>query len=563
MLTRPDSVARPRLVTVLFLGLLCWGSSLTSAKDGPREASPRQNEASRKPVFQPRQLLAQKTRPNIILIMADDMGFSDLGCYGGEIQTPHIDTLARQGLRWSQFYNNAICGPTRASLLTGLYCQQVGHPGNRWNEPKDFSKCITIGEALQRAGYHTMMVGKWQGRDLAVERGFDRFFGPNCQSKISYYHEVQKNPFYLNNKRWTFPEQGFFLTEALTDYAVQFLDEAAAQTKPFFLYVAYIAPHWPLHAREEEIAPYREQYRKHGWDFWRQHRFEQQQKTGLLPDNWTLAPLPQGVHAWKDDRYQQWQAERMAAYAAQVTGVDRGVGRLMEALQRHKIEQNTLVMFLSDNGAAPDGGLLPSQGGFGFQPNRKNNTWYLNGLAIRPGSGPSNLPGPPETFAAYGLAWASLSNTPLRGTKLTAWEGGIRTPLVVRWPAVIKTGGHITQQFGHVIDFLPTCLDVAGGTYPRTLGERRPLPLEGKSLVPIFHGEQRTAHEQLCWSTPRNQAIRMGRWKLVNQRHGQDWELYDLETDGTETTNLAEKYPERVQQMARRFEEWRKRVGAR
>ena len=199
-------------------------------------------------------------RPNIILVMADDLGWSDIGCYGGEIRTPHIDSLARDGLRFTQFYNNAICGPTRASLLTGLYCQQVGHRGDRWNDPKDFSKCVTIAEVLQAAGYRTMMVGKWQGRDLAVDRGFDRFFGPMCQAKISYFHEVRAELRITSIANAGSAAEDFYLTDAINDYAVRFLKEARAAQQPFFLYVAHIAPHWPLHAREADIAPYRQRY---------------------------------------------------------------------------------------------------------------------------------------------------------------------------------------------------------------------------------------------------------------------------------------------------------------
>jgi arylsulfatase len=250
----------------------------------------------------------------------------------------------------------------------------------------------------------------------------------------------------------------------------------------------------------------------------------------------------------------------MAVYAAQVTCMDRGIGRILEALREAGAEANTLVLFLSDNGAAPDGGLAPTAGGFGFTPAGPNDTWRLDGAAIRPGSGPSNMPGPHDTFAAYGLGWATASNTPLRATKLTAYEGGIRTPLVVRWPAVIGDGGQVTGQVGHVIDLMATCLDAAGADYPEDFHGRKPLPLEGKSLVPIFRGHQRPPHEALCWSVPRNQAIRTGRWKLVNSGRGRPWELYDLETDGTETADLAGEHPDRVREMARRFGEWQERV---
>lgn len=499
--------------------------------------------------------------PNIILVMADDLGWSDLGCYGGEIGTPHIDSLAHDGISFTEFYNNAICGPTRASLLTGLYCQQVGHRGDRWNEPKDFSKCVTIGEVLQQAGYRTMIVGKWQGRDSPLDRGFDRFFGPMCQAKISYFHEVQDNPYYLDRERFELPDD-FYLTDALNDYALKFLDEAIRSEKPFFLYVAHIAPHWPLHARESEVARYRQQYRTSGWDRVRKDRLEIQRRSGLVPTKWDISPRPAGVSDWETNAHKDWQAERMAVYAAQVAAIDRGMGQLLRTLEAAGQQDNTLVMFLSDNGAAPDGGLVPSSSGFGFGPKAKNAGWRKDGVPIHGGSGPENMPGPHDTFAAYGLAWANASNTPLRGTKLGAFEGGIRTPLVVRWPAVIHQQGQITRQTGHVIDFMPTCLDVAGASYPTEFHGRHPLPLAGKSLLPVFQGGQRVGHDELCWSVPRHHAIRVGKWKAVRPRHGGPWQLFDLDADGTETDDLAARHPERVQELANRFKAWQDRVGA-
>ncbi|MEO1971058.1 MAG: sulfatase-like hydrolase/transferase, partial [Pirellulaceae bacterium] len=307
--------------------------------------------------FLPSTLAAASPRqPNIILVMADDLGWSDIGCYGGEIVTPHIDSMARDGLRFAQFYNNSICGPTRASLLTGLYCQQIGHAGERWNEPKDFTKCVTIGEVLQQVGYRTLMVGKWQGRDSPLDRGFDRFFGPMCQAKISYFNEVQRNPYFLDRKRLQLPVD-FYLTDALNEHAVQFLEESVADKAPFFLYVAHIAPHWPLHARPGEVAKYRERYRTKGWDQARAVRFENQRDSGLLASSWKLSPRPPAIGDWANDPYKKWQAERMAVYSAQVAAIDRGVGQLLEALRHGDELDNTLIMFLSDNGAAPDGGL--------------------------------------------------------------------------------------------------------------------------------------------------------------------------------------------------------------
>ncbi len=499
-------------------------------------------------------------RPNIVLFVADDLGWSDLGCYGGEIPTPHVDRLAADGLRFTQFYNNAVCGPTRASLLTGLYCQQIGHRGDRWNEPKDFSRCVLIPELLQAGGYRTMMVGKWQGRDPAVRRGFDRSFGPMCRAKISYFHEVRQNPFYLDDRRWRPPED-FYLTEAFVDRAVRFVEEAARGSQPFFLYVAYIAPHWPLHARDSDVAPHRDTYRRLGWTACRAERLRRQRAMGLVPGSWSPSPAPAEVPPWDKAPHKDWQAERMAVYAAQVSGVDRGVGRVMAAVREADLERNTLVLFLSDNGAAPDGGVAPTAGGFGFGPNRPNDQWRLDGVPIRPGSGPNNMPGPHDTFAAYGLAWAGASNTPLRSTKLTACEGGIRTPLVVRWPAVIGDRGALVPEVGHVIDLMPTLLDVAGIGYPTEFQGRRPLELEGRSLAPLFRGQARAGHRALCWDVPRNRAIRTGRWKLVGPRNRAAWELYDLEADGTETRNLAADQPARVRDMAAQWHAWAERCG--
>lgn len=500
-------------------------------------------------------------RPNIVLVMADDLGWSDIGCYGGEIGTPHIDSLAEDGLRFSQFYNNSVCGPTRASLLTGLYCQQIGHRGDRWNEPKDFSRCATVAELLQRSGYRTMMIGKWQGRDEALRRGFDRFFGPMCQAKISYFHEVDQNPFYLDDQRWELPDD-FYLTTAFNDYAVQFLNEAIGHEQPFFLYVAHIAPHWPLHARESEIARYRKQYRDLGWDQMRRNRFQRQQELGIVPGHWNRFPRPPTIREWDADANKDWQAERMAVYAAQVRAIDDGLGQLLKVIEAAGKRDNTLVMFLSDNGAAPDGGLAPTRSGFGFAPKAKNDGWRKDGVAIRPGSGPDRMPGGHDTFAAYGLAWAGASNTPLRGTKLTAYEGGIRTPLVVRWPAVMGQKGEISHHVGHVIDIMPTFLDVAATSYPTDFDGRRLLPLEGNSLLPLLRGDETQEHEALFWSVPRHQAIRAGRWKAIRSKSGGQWELFDLQADGTETTNLAQRQPDRVAEMAAQFEAWRQRVGA-
>jgi arylsulfatase A-like enzyme len=253
----------------------------------------------------------------------------------------------------------------------------------------------------------------------------------------------------------------------------------------------------------------------------------------------------------------------MAVYSAQVAAIDQGVGRVLETLKRHHADRDTLVIFLSDNGAAPDGGLVPHSSGLGFSPADPKPNWRRDGVAITPGSGPDHLPGPANTFAAYGLAWATVSNTPFRSTKLTAYEGGIRTPLIARWPAVITKHGAITPQVGHVIDLMPTLLDLAGVDYPAQFDNRHPLPLEGVSLRPVFtsQGQPLAVERTLAWSAPRNQAIRQGNWKLVNDKRGQAWQLFDLEADGTETNDLASGHPEKVAAMAKAFAAWKAHIG--
>lgn len=495
-------------------------------------------------------------RPNIVLVLADDLGWSDVGCYGGEIPTPNIDALAAGGLRFTQFYNNAVCGPSRASLLTGLYAQRIGHSGAHWNQPTEYSRSITIGEALQRAGFHTMMVGKWQDPELPARRGFQRFFGPMCAGRISYFHEVRLNPFFLDEARVKLPDN-FYLTDALTEHALKFLDDRAAnpgtRRQPFFLYVAHIAPHWPLHAREADIAPHRARYRERGWDQWREERLRFQRANGLVPTGWPPSPRPPAIHAWVRDEFKDWQAERMAVYSAQVASIDRGAGRILDALRRSGELENTLVLFASDNGAAPDGGLRPSTGALG---GKQGAAWRLDGKSMRAGSGPDNMPGPPDTFAAYGLAWALTSNTPFRSTKLSGYEGGIRTPLIAHWPAGIAARGKVVDDVGHFIDLMPTLLELAGAAYPSEFDGRKPLPLDGRSLAPVFRGQAPRARDFLAWRVPQHRALRSGDWKIISGGEGAPWELYDLAHDGTETADLAAKHPDIVGRLSAKWNAW-------
>lgn len=490
------------------------------------------------------------SKPNIIVVMADDMGFSDLGCYGGEIKTPNIDSLAHNGIRFSQFYNCTVCGPTRAALLTGLYNHQAGV--KNWNDVRN-DKCVNFGQVLSSAGYHTMMVGKWtHNAKPATHFGFDRFFGFLAhKGPINYWTEVSTAPYFLNSERYTLPAEGFFLTDSLTDYALDFLDEAANQDKPFLLYAAYLAPHWPLHAREKDIRKYRKLYTA-GWDGIRKKRLSRLKSMGLNDSECRLTKRDKRVSPWEQAQDKNWQAERMAVYAAQIECLDRHVGQILTKVKDMGAEDNTLVIFLSDNGASDQGG--PKNGFFNIPH------WRLDGKAVRTGNDPSIMPGPGDTFTSYGPEWANVSNTPFRQYKGTNHEGGIATPLIVRWPAVIKQAESVTHQVGHVIDIMATLADVAGATYPSIYQGRNILPLEGKSLLPVFHGQKRDGHRVLCWEQDGNKAIRMDKWKLVALRN-RPWELYHMETDRTEISDLAAQHPDIVRQMEKAYLAWAARCN--
>jgi len=495
-------------------------------------------------------------RPNIIVIMADDMGFSDLGCYGGEIDTPNIDRLAAEGMRFSQFYNCAVCGPSRSSLLSGLYHHQVGVRNWTGKLPNN---CTTIAELLHEDGYTTMMVGRmdfitvgnWYEPKVA-ERYLDHFFGSNGHTGPgNYFKAIRGVQILLYGKEYQIPEEGFYSTDAMNDYAVKFLEEAVCKDKPFFLYAAPSAPHWPLHAKPEDIAKYREKYRKQGWDKLREHRRQRLVEMGLVDERTALSPRDKRVPVWEEAKDKDWEAERMAVYAAQIDCLDQGVGRILTKLKQMGVEDNTLIVFLSDNGASDQGG---PKGWFNI-PN-----WRLDGQPTRWGNSPSIMPGPADTFCSYGPPWANVSNTPFRQYKGTNYEGGISTPLIARWPSVIRRGGTITHQTGHIIDIMATCLDVAGIKYPAEFAGRKILPLEGKSLLPIFQGKRRRGHKALYWELSGHLAMRMAKWKLTAMKN-KGWELYDLETDRSEMNNLADKYPPKVEQMKKMYETWARRCG--
>jgi arylsulfatase len=477
---------------------------------------------------------AETRRPNIIVILADDMGFSDLGCYGGEIRTPNLDRLAREGLRFSQFYNCALCGPSRAALMTGLHPHQVGI--FNWTGLLN-DRCVTVFELLKGAGYTTGAVGRldmvtaenWHDPKL-IARYVDRFLGSTGHTGPgNYFHAVRSSDFYRDGQPYQPPEDGTYRTDLITDFAVEFIRGAASGERPFFLYVAHYAPHWPLHAKPSDIAKYRPLYRKLGWDDARTQRHRRLIEEGLIPPHTRLGPRDARAPAWADAPDKDWEAERMAVYAAQVDSIDQSVGRLSEALRATGAERNTLIFFLSDNGASEIDRAAPLD--------KPGETWRLDGTPTRTGNRPEIMPGPGDTFVTAGPAWSSLSNTPFRHHKQTNHEGGIASPLIAWWPAARIGQGRTTGQLAHITDIMATCLDVAGAKYPARFATRDVLPLAGRSLLPGLKGQSVAGHETLCWATAGNRAVRVGQWKLVS--FGKEpWELYDLGNDRTELTNL-------------------------
>lgn len=504
---------------------------------------------------------ARGPMPNFVIIVADDLGFSDLGCYGSEILTPNLDKLAKDGALFTQFYNCGRECPSRASLLTGLYPHQagVGHmmndlgsAGYRGNLVKD---CVTIAEVLQAAGYQAMACGKWHvTRYVAPEgpkfnwplhRGFEKFFG-TIHGAGSYFNPVTLT----RDDHFVLPpeQQSFYYTDAITDAAAQYLELASRGTKPFFLYVAYTAPHWPLHAPSELVARYRSKYVL-GWDEVRKQRFQRQTTAGVLKAQWALSPRDERVPGWERTSSRAWQQRRMEVYAAQVDSLDQGVGRILEKVRQIGAQRNTLVMFLSGSGASAEE-VTPAWKGLHVPKQTRN------GRAVQVGNDPNILPGGEDTFQSYGVAWANVSNTPFRLYKHFVHEGGIATPALVSWPAMIREGGMRIHQPAHIIDIMATCLEAAKVPYPAHLGGRTIIPTVGKSFLPLLQGGTQQARP-LFWEHEGNRAVREGKWKLV-AKHGGKWELYDMVADRTETNNLAARFPVIVKDLSLTYEAWAK-----
>jgi arylsulfatase len=515
--------------------------------------------------------MAEARKPNIILILVDDMGFSDLGCTGSEIRTPHIDSIARKGMLMSAMYNCARCCPTRASLLTGLYPHNagIGHMGANLGTPsyQGFLRndSATIAEALRAAGYFTAMAGKWHvGGDFMArqvdswrvgdvdhptprQRGFDRFYG--IVDGVTHFF----SPHYImeDDGRAEVAPSEFYFTDAITDQALKMIDEAGAVEKPFFLYLAHAAPHWPLHAHEQDIARYDGVYRQ-GWDNVRTARHEQMQGDGVLKHRWDISPRDPQSRPWEAEEHPDWEADKMAVYAAMIDCMDRNIGRVLDHLKAKDIHDDTLILFLSDNGGCAE--FMAEDGWAQFFPETTN-----DGRQIEMGNRPGLRPGSALTYQSYDLSWANVSNAPFRLFKHWVHEGGISTPLLVQWPARFGAGG-VNYDPWHVVDVMPTILEAAGADYPTEIGGHEIQPMDGESFLGALAGRATAREQPIFWEHEGNAAVRIGDFKLV-RRHGCDWELYDMDADRTELHDLAGKNAPLEAELQRAYQGWAARVG--
>jgi arylsulfatase A-like enzyme len=492
-------------------------------------------------------------RPNIIVILADDMGFSDLGCFGSEIATPNLDKLAAEGMILNNFYNCGRCCPSRASLLTGLYPHQAGvgdmlqAKGNTPAYQGYLSdSCVTIAQLLKASGYHTITSGKWhvgvKPSALANNRGFDKSF-TMLNNGSSYY---KNGPLYNDGRKVTFMEglkqiqrdTNYYLTQNITDFAVQAIEEQKSNTNPFFLYVTYTAPHWPIQAMEDDIKKYRGSYLK-GWDKIREERYQKQLSKNLISTANKLSPRYEKVPAWNSipEKDKDLWDMRMSIYAAMIDRMDKGVGEIIAKLKETGEDKNTLIIFLSDNGGSAD--------------DVKDLSYVIqrNG---KPGSG--------ESIDSYYPNWGNASNTPFRLFKKNVHEGGIASPFIAWYPQLIEPGS-VSPVVAHIMDIMPTCLEAAQTNYPAAFNGKVLKPTEGVSLFNTFKKKPGTVHENLFWEHEGNKAVRSGNWKLVYELEYDKWELYDLSTDRTETKDLSVRYPEEVKRLKALHNQWSQHVG--
>ena len=529
-------------------------------------------------------------KPNIIIIMSDDMGYSDIGCYGSEIKTSNLDDLAYNGLRFTQFYNTARCCPTRASLLTGLYPHQTGlgwmvsrDDDLRGYQAEINDQCVTIAEVMKPAGYKNYMVGKWHvTQDLEPEgpmnvwplqRGFDKFYGI-LRGATSLYDPatlVRGNQFITPENDPDYKPDEYYFTDAISDNAVSFIREHPAE-EPFFMYVAYTAAHWPMHAPRESIEHYKGRYDS-GWDPIREERYKRMQDLNMIRDIWELSPAENG--GWENEPLQEWSSRRMEVYAAMVEKMDQGIGKIVDELKQNGMFENTLIFYLQDNGGcAEEHGTKtgPAPENWESMPLKPMDVDELqpdmvpkytrDGRPVRTGRGV--MPGPANTYIAYGQEWANVSNTPFREYKHWVHEGGISTPLIVSWPSQITAKGEFRSQPGHLIDLMATCVDAGGAEYPTQDKGQDIIPMEGKSLLPVFRGHP-IEREAIYWEHEMNRAVRVGDWKLVSKgskKTGKSgpWELYNIEEDRSEMHDMSEVHPERVRKLTEMWEAYAERT---
>jgi len=517
---------------------------------------------------------AQNNRPNIIIIMADDLGYSDIGCFGGEINTPNLDRLAKKGLRMTNVHNNARCCPTRASLLTGQYAHKVGLSmnGNALT-----SNGATIAEILREQGYQTGMVGKWHLSDditkdskeeqlrwlnhhayldddfasrasYPINRGFQKHYGI-IWGVVDYF-----DPFSLVDGETPVRKvpKDFYITDAFNQKSVEYIQEFTAKKQPYFLYVAQCAPHWPLHAKPEDMAKYKGQYDQ-GWDELRKQRYQRMVKMKLIdPKTTPLSAVMGKLGAWEQLSASEkaYQAAKMEAHAAMIDRVDQGVGQILQTLEATKTLENTLIIFLADNGASPE---IPTVPGYDRSSATRDGREILYDAALKP-----ELVGQETSYTGIGQNWANAANTPYRYWKIESFGGGIRTPMIVHWPQGLKAKkGSTNDNLAHAFDILPTILDVTGISYPQSYKGNALTPMDGLSLLPILNGQKSNGRQSLFFEHANGRAYQQGQWKLIMPSGGNRvWELYDLSKDRGEIQNLAQANPAKVAEMQAAWEKW-------
>jgi arylsulfatase len=517
------------------------------------------------------EIKVEENRPNIVLILADDLGYSDIGCYGGEIQTPSLDALANKGVRFTSFYNCARCCPTRASLLTGKYAQQVGLAKNGNTL---YRNAATIAEVLKENGYHTGMAGKWHlSRTKPLKDNNEQLLWLSHQQDSSLFAPLESypcnrgfeehwgciwgvvnffDPFSLvhNEEEIKDIPEDFYMTDFITEKSIDLIEQFSKDEKPFFLYIAHTAPHWPLHALPEDIAKYKGVYDE-GWDVLRKKRYQRALELGIIEEKTAKLSNNESGKKWKKCKEKDWEAKHMEAHAAMVDRMDQGIGKVIETLKSIGEYENTIIFFLADNGASPERGYKPGFDRPG-QTREGEEIIYPHQKYDRPGS--------EKTWGYLGDAWAGAINSPFRYWKKESFEGGNCTPLIVHWPAGLKgKENSINRGVGHVMDIMPTCMGLADAKYPEIVnGLETTIPV-GRSLIPLLKNEIRSTHDTLFWEHAGGRAVRVGDWK-ISALPRSEWELFNLADDRTETNNLADKYPEKVEEMEILWQKWNRKV---